>query len=57
MLEKHGWTLLRIQESHHIYGKDGNDNRLSVPVHKNQALKLGLFRHLLKHAGLGENDL
>ena len=56
LLEKHGWTPLRIQGSHHIYGKAGNDNRLSVPVHKNQALKLGLFRHLLKQAGLSEND-
>lgn len=21
LLERHGWTLLRIQSSHHIYGK------------------------------------
>ena len=57
ILEKRGWILLRVQGSHHIYGKTGNDVRLSVPVHKNQALKIGLLKHLLKQAGLAEQDL
>lgn len=57
ILERHGWSLLRVQGSHHIYGKAGSDVRLSVPVHGNQALKTGLLRHLLKAAGLTENDL
>jgi predicted RNA binding protein YcfA (HicA-like mRNA interferase family) len=56
-LEKHGWVLLRIQGSHHIYGRSGSEVRLSVPVHKNQSLKIGLFRHLLKQAGLSEKDI
>ena len=54
LLEKNGWFLLRIQGSHHIYGKPGSVVRLSVPVHKNQVLKTGLFRHLVKQAGLEE---
>jgi predicted RNA binding protein YcfA (HicA-like mRNA interferase family) len=57
ILERHGWTLLRIQGSHHIYGKAGNDARLSIPVHGNQALKTGLLKHLMKQAGLTESDL
>ncbi len=57
ILEKHGWTLLRVQGSHHIYGKSGNEVRLSVPVHKNQTLKIGLLKHLLKQAGLTEQDV
>lgn len=57
ILERHGWSLLRVQGSHHIYGKDGSEVRLSVPVHVNQALKTGLLRHLMKAAGLGEGDL
>ncbi len=57
ILEKHGWILLRVQGSHHIYGKTGNDVRLSVPVHKNQDLKIGLLKHLLKQASLTEQDL
>jgi predicted RNA binding protein YcfA (HicA-like mRNA interferase family) len=30
ILEQHGWTVLRVQGSHHIYGKAGNDARLSL---------------------------
>ena len=57
ILERNGWQLLRIQGSHHIYGKAGIDIRLSVPVHKNQDLKLGLQNHLMKVAALTEADL
>ena len=57
VLERHGWSLLRVQGSHHIYGRAGSDVRLSVPVHGNQALKTGLLRHLLKMAGLTEADI
>jgi predicted RNA binding protein YcfA (HicA-like mRNA interferase family) len=57
ILERHGWSLLRVQRSHHIYGRTGSEVRLSVPVHGNQALKTGLLRHLMKVAGLSENDL
>ena len=54
LLEKHGWKLLRIQGSHHIYGKPGIIVRLSVPVHGNKPLKRGLLHHLLKMAELPE---
>lgn len=57
ILERHGWSLLRINGSHHIYGKPGNDARLSIPVHGNKALKTGLLRYQLKLAGLTESDL
>jgi len=56
-LERHGWSLLRVQSSHHIYGKQGSNVRLSVPVHGQQALKRGLLKHLLKLAGISESDL
>jgi len=57
VLERHGWSLLRIQGSHQIYGKNGTDVRLSVAVHGNQALKIGLLRHLMKMAAINEDDL
>lgn len=57
LLEKHGWELLRIQGSHHIYGKSGHIERLSVPIHGDQPLKTGLLRHLLRTAGLTDLDL
>ncbi len=56
-LERHGWSLLRIHGSHHIYGKPGSVVRLSVPIHGNRPLKIGLLRHLLKKADLTESDL
>lgn len=52
-----GWELLRIQGSHHIFGKKGSVVRLSIPVHGNQPLKMGLLRHLMKLAGLSEHEL
>jgi predicted RNA binding protein YcfA (HicA-like mRNA interferase family) len=54
ILERHGWKLLRVSGSHHIYGKSGSIVRLSVPVHGNSPLKIGLLRHLLQMAGLEE---
>jgi predicted RNA binding protein YcfA (HicA-like mRNA interferase family) len=52
-----GWQLLRINGSHHIYGKSDNPARISVPVHGNQSLKPGLLRHFLKVANLSEDDI
>ena len=57
LLEKSGWTLKRIHGSHHIYTKAGVNVRISVPVHGNKPLKLGLQKHLMKIAELQENDL
>ena len=57
VLDRHGWALLRVHGSHHIYGKPGSVVRLSVPIHANKPLKIGLLKHLLKMAGLQESDL
>jgi predicted RNA binding protein YcfA (HicA-like mRNA interferase family) len=57
LLEAKGWQRKRISGSHHIYAKTGHDARLSVPVHGNTTLKLGLQRHLMKLAGITEEDL
>lgn len=55
--EKRGWELLRVTGSHHIYGKAGSVVRLSIPIHANKPLKIGILRHLLRQAGLTESDL
>jgi predicted RNA binding protein YcfA (HicA-like mRNA interferase family) len=57
MVERRGWTLLRINGSHHIYGKTGSTVRLSIPIHGNQALKRGLLRHLAKLADISDEDI
>jgi predicted RNA binding protein YcfA (HicA-like mRNA interferase family) len=56
IIERHGWKFLRVSGSHHIYGKPGSVVRLSVPIHGNTPLKLGLLKHLMKMAGLEEKD-
>jgi predicted RNA binding protein YcfA (HicA-like mRNA interferase family) len=55
LVEGHGWQLLCVHGSHHIYGKSGNIVRLSIPIHGNASLKTGLLKHLLKMAGLDED--
>jgi predicted RNA binding protein YcfA (HicA-like mRNA interferase family) len=57
VLERHGWTLLRVHGSHHVYGKYGSNVRVSIPIHGNESLKVGLLKHLLKSAGLSERDI
>ena len=57
IVEQHGWQLLRIHGSHHIYGKSGSIVRLSIPVHGNRPLKTGLLRHLLKLSEIPEKEL
>jgi predicted RNA binding protein YcfA (HicA-like mRNA interferase family) len=52
LVEQRGWRLLRINGSHHIYGRPDSDVRLSIPIHGNKALKIGLLRHLAKLAGV-----
>ena len=56
ILERNGWTLARINGSHHIYGKTGSIVRLSIPIHGNKPLKTGLLRHLAKLAELSDQD-
>ena len=52
LLERNGWALERVQGSHHIFVKGGRAVRISVPVHGNRPLKIGLQAHLMKIAGL-----
>jgi predicted RNA binding protein YcfA (HicA-like mRNA interferase family) len=57
IVERERWVLLQIQGSHHIYGRAGTDIRLSIPIHRNENLKIGLLKHLMKMAGISEDDL
>ena len=57
IVEKKGCILRKVTGSHHIYIKSGVDKILSIPVHKNQDLKIGTLKALMKIAELTENDL
>jgi predicted RNA binding protein YcfA (HicA-like mRNA interferase family) len=57
LLEKKGWQLRRTKGSHHVYAKPGNPARISVPIHGNQPLKIGLQKHLMKLAEIEDDEL
>jgi predicted RNA binding protein YcfA (HicA-like mRNA interferase family) len=57
LLEKHGWKLQRINGSHHVYTKPDNPARISVPIHGNKPLKVGLLKHFMKVAEIDESEL
>ena len=40
-----------------LYGKAGSVVRLSIPIHGNRPLKIGLLRHLAKLAEISDADL
>jgi len=57
LLERKDWNLKRINGSHHIYVKTGVAARISVPVHSNKPLKIGLQGSLMKLADINETEL
>jgi predicted RNA binding protein YcfA (HicA-like mRNA interferase family) len=57
LVERRGWRLLGVNGSHHIYGKPGSVVRLSIPIHGNHQIKLGLLRHLAKIAEIPDEEI
>jgi predicted RNA binding protein YcfA (HicA-like mRNA interferase family) len=57
ILEIKGWRLIRVNGSHHVYMKVGNSARISLPIHKNEDLKVGLLKHFMKIAEISEAEL
>ena len=57
ILKIKGWELKRVKGSHYIYKKADNITRISVPVHSNKMLKVGLQKHLMKIAKISEKEL
>lgn len=57
LLESKGWQLRNIKGIHHIYTKSGRKERISVPVHGNKDLKIGLLRAIMKIAEIREEEL
>jgi len=57
LLHAKGWELARINGSHHIFTKPGRRERIVIPIHGNQSLKIGLLRHQMKIAGIEESEL
>ena len=55
VLRRHGWTHVRTRGSHHTFEKAGQS--ITVPVHANKTLKIGIQRAIMKAAALTEDDL
>ncbi|NLE37863.1 MAG: addiction module toxin, HicA family [Pirellulaceae bacterium] len=48
--EKLGFSVVRIQGSHHIMEKPGHRYVLSVPVHRGETIPRGTLRGLIRAA-------
>jgi len=57
IVERKRWILKRINGSHHIYKREGKEELLVIPVHKNQDLKSGLLRTIMRMSGIEESEL
>ncbi len=57
ILLHHGWRLIRVNGSHHVYMREGSSARISLPIHGNQDLKIGILKNFMKIANITENDL
>ncbi|MGD9975179.1 MAG: type II toxin-antitoxin system HicA family toxin [Desulfatirhabdiaceae bacterium] len=57
LLEQKGWILARVTGSHHIFVREGCNLRISVPVHSNRDLKIGLQLAIMKQAGITEDEM
>ena len=57
ILERHGWTCVRIKGGHRAYQKPGNSATVIVPVHGNKDPKAGTQHGITRDAGLSQDDL
>ncbi|CQR24643.1 HicA family toxin-antitoxin system like protein [Streptococcus varani] len=46
-----GWEELRVRGSHHHFKKDEIPYLVTIPIHGNKDLKLGLEKKILKDLG------
>jgi len=57
LAEEHDWILARVNGGHHVYTKQGRIERLVIPIHGNQDLKMGTQRALMKIVPILESEL
>lgn len=57
VLGKAGFQLARIEGSHHIMKRPFPPARVSVPVHSSKIIKPGVYKQILRIAGLTDDDV
>jgi len=55
-IKRKGWQLARVKGSHHVFTKEGRRERIVIPIHGSQPLKIGLLHSLMKIAELEESE-
>jgi predicted RNA binding protein YcfA (HicA-like mRNA interferase family) len=53
ILRKNGWTLDRVNGSHHIFKKEGASRPVTVPLHGSKDMG-PIAKAILKQAGITE---
>jgi len=56
-VQRDGWTLVCVKGSHYIFTKPNRRERMVIPNHSNQPLKIDLLRSLMKIAELTEEEI
>ena len=57
-LQKAGFAVVRVSDSHHRLVHDGNPSpAVTVPVHGSKALKRGTLQSILRQSGLSPEEL
>jgi len=56
VFKKDGWTVDRIEGSHHILVKEGTVKILVIPVHGNKPIRVGLLKGLIRDPGLTNEE-
>ena len=51
-----GWIVNHIEGSHYILIKENSNVHLSIPVHKNKILGIGLLKKLIAKAGMTNEE-
>lgn len=51
-LKKEGWTLARVDGSHHIMEKEGMPRGVPIPVHGAKDIGIGLLKAIERQTGV-----
>ena len=57
ILEKKGFVLKKVTESHYIFANDETKRRVTVPFHSSQDVARGTLLQILKDAGISREEL
>jgi predicted RNA binding protein YcfA (HicA-like mRNA interferase family) len=51
-LKQQGWTLVRIEGSHHIMKNSASNKKVPIPVHGSKDVQIGLIKAIEKQTGV-----